>query len=418
MSRIAVIGSGISGLAAAYYLSRKHTVFVFESEPRLGGHTNTVTVESSRGPLPIDTGFIVHNHRTYPNLVKLLAELGVETQPSDMSFAVTCPETGFEYSSRGLRGFFAQRANIFRPMSYELLREILRFNRIAPLLLARPEADAAEFSLGDFLDEHRFRGVFLDYYLLPMASAIWSASSAAIRAFPARTLVRFFSNHGMLGIHTHPKWKAIRGGSQSYIAPLTAPYRERIFLDARISGVARTPAGVTLKFADRPALDFDHAVFACNCDRVLPLIESPTDTERAVLSQFTASRNETCLHTDSRLLPRRPEARASWNYNLHLNNGHSATVTYHMNRLQSLPAEEDYCVTLNANGSMDPSKVIRRITYFHPQFTAATIRAQARWPEISGVNRLHFAGAYWFYGFHEDGLNSALRVARAFGVSV
>ncbi|MGB0036960.1 MAG: FAD-dependent oxidoreductase [Candidatus Acidiferrales bacterium] len=415
MSRIAIIGSGISGLAAAYYLSRKHTAFVFESESRLGGHTNTIAVETSRGPLPVDTGFIVHNDRTYPKLIKLLAELGVETQPSDMSFAVTCRETGFEYSSRGLRGFFAQRANLLRPLSYELFREILRFNRIAPRILDSPET--SDLPLGDFLDEHRFRGAFLDYYLLPMASAIWSASHNAIRSFPAQTLVRFFSNHGMLGINTHPKWKAIRGGSQSYIAPLTAPYRERIYLDARISAIARNEAEVTLKFSDRPALTFDQVIFACNCDRVLPLLESPTDIERDVLQHFTTSRNEACLHTDSRLLPRRPEARASWNYNLHLLNGHSATVTYHMNRLQSLPAEEDYCVTLNANDSIDPAKVLHRMTYYHPQFTSRTVRAQSRWSEISGQNRTHFAGAYWFYGFHEDGLNSALRVARSLGVN-
>ena len=413
--QIAVIGSGISGLAAAYYLSRKHLVSVFETEPRLGGHTNTITVETSRGFLPVDTGFIVHNDRTYPNLVKLLAELNVETQPSDMSFAVSCPETGFEYSSRGFRGFFAQRANLLRPLSYQLLKEITRFNRTAPRVLNQPENP--ELTLGDFLDEHKFRGVFLDYYLYPMASAVWSAASGTIRAFPAQTLTRFFSNHGMLGINTHPKWKTIRGGSQAYIEPLTAPYRERIQLEARISSISRAATGVTLKFVDRPPMDFDQVVFACNCDRVLPLLEAPTDAERDILSHFTTSRNETCLHTDSRLLPRRPEARASWNYNLHLNNGHAATVTYHMNRLQSLPTPEDYCVTLNENGTVNPAKVIRRMTYFHPLFTAQAIRAQSRWEEISGQNHTHFAGAYWFYGFHEDGLNSAQRVARVLSVS-
>lgn len=413
--QIAVIGSGISGLAAAYYLSRKHLVSVFETEPRLGGHTNTITVETSRGFLPVDTGFIVHNDRTYPNLVKLLADLNVETQPSDMSFAVSCPETGFEYSSRGFRGFFAQRANLLRPLSYQLLKEITRFNRTAPRVLNQPENP--ELTLGDFLDEHKFRGVFLDYYLYPMASAVWSAASGTIRAFPAQTLTRFFSNHGMLGINTHPKWKTIRGGSQAYIEPLTAPYRERIQLEARILSISRAATGVTLKFFDRPPMDFDQVVFACNCDRVLPLLEAPTDAERDILSHFTTSRNEACLHTDSRLLPRRPEARASWNYNLHLNNGHAATVTYHMNRLQSLPTPEDYCVTLNENGTVNPAKVIRRMTYFHPLFTAQAIRAQSRWEEISGQNHTHFAGAYWFYGFHEDGLNSAQRVARVLSVS-
>lgn len=413
--RIAVIGSGISGLAAAYYLSRKHTVSVFEAEPRLGGHTNTVTVETSRGSVPVDTGFIVHNDRTYPNLVKLLVELNVETQQSDMSFAVSCPETGFEYSSRGLRGFFAQRANLLRPLSYQLLKEITRFNRTAPRVLNQPENPG--MTLGDFLDEHKFRGVFLDYYLYPMASAIWSAASATIRSFPAQTLTRFFSNHGMLGINTHPKWKTIRGGSQTYVEPLTVPYRERIQLEARISSISRSATGIKLKFVDRPPMAFDKVVFACNCDRVLPLLEAPKDAERNILSHFTTSRNEACLHTDSRLLPRRPEARASWNYNLHLNNGHAATVTYHMNRLQSLPTPEDYCVTLNENGTVNPAKVIRRMTYFHPLFTAQAIRAQSRWEEISGQNHTHFAGAYWFYGFHEDGLNSAQRVARALSVS-
>lgn len=413
--QIAVIGSGISGLAAAYFLSRKHLVSVFETERRLGGHTNTITVETSRGFLPVDTGFIVHNDRTYPNLVKLLAELNVETQPSDMSFAVSCPETGFEYSSRGFRGFFAQRANLLRPLSYQLLKEITRFNRTAPRVLNQPENP--EWTLGDFLDEHKFRGVFLDYYLYPMASAVWSAAYGTIRAFPAQTLTRFFSNHGMLGINTHPKWKTIRGGSQAYIEPLTAPYRERIQLEARISSVSRAATGVTLKFVDRPRMDFDQVVFACNCDRVLPLLEAPTDAERDILSHFTTSRNEACLHTDSHLLPRRPEARASWNYNLHLNNGHAATMTYHMNRLQSLSTPEDYCVTLNENGTVNPAKVIRRMTYFHPLFTAQAIRAQSRWEEISGQNHTHFAGAYWFYGFHEDGLNSAQRVARVLSVS-
>ncbi len=414
MSRIAIIGAGISGMASAYYLSRRHTVWLFEAEPRLGGHTNTIVVDSESGPVPVDTGFIVYNERTYPRLTRLFGELGVETQPSDMSFAVACPENGFEYSSRGIRGFFNRGANLLRPLSYELLREIVRFNRLAPRYLNQSEN--LHTTLGDFLDECHFQGAFLDYYLLPMASAVWSASTSAIRSFPAHTLIRFFSNHGMLGINTHPQWRTVRGGSHNYVAPLTAPCRDRIVLDSRLTGVARSANGVTLQFADRPSMEFDDVVFACNCDRVLPLIENPTDAERDVLKCFTTSRNETCLHTDTRLLPRAAAARASWNYNLHLNNGHAASVTYHMNRLQSLDVAEDYCVTLNDTGSIDPRKVIRRMTYFHPLLTRDAIRAQARWSEISGRNRTHFAGAYWFYGFHEDGLNSALRVASALGV--
>ena len=412
--RIAVIGSGISGLSAAYYLSRKHEVSVFEKDTRLGGHTHTVTVESSRGPLAVDTGFIVHNDRTYPYLVRLLAELGVETQPSDMSFGVACRHTGFEYSSRGLGGFFAQRSNILRPAQYRLLREILRFNREAPKLLE--DLSAATMTLGDVIEQGRYSSLFTERYLYPMASAVWSMSTEAIRSFPALTLLRFFDNHGMLGINTHPMWKVIRSGSHSYIGPLTAPYRDRIHTGVTLQSVARCKSEVTLRFQDRPAMSFDQIVFACHGNQTLPLLESPSDAERDVLGRFKTSRNEVCLHTDASLLPARPRARASWNYHLSRDACQGATLTYHMNRLQSLDVPEDYCVTLNAKGAINPSKVLRRMVYYHPHYTHDAIRAQARWKEISGVNRTHYCGAYWSYGFHEDGLHSALRVARTLGV--
>jgi predicted NAD/FAD-binding protein len=411
--RIAVIGSGISGLAAGYYLSRKHEVSLFEKERRLGGHTHTVTVDSSRGPLPIDTGFIVHNDRTYPNLVRLLAELGIETQPSDMSFAVCCHQTGFEYSSRGLNGFFAQRSNVFRPSQYRLLREILRFNRSAPALLSQPGAETA--TLGDFLDEGKYQPEFTERYLFPMASAVWSMSFDTIRSFPALTLIRFFDNHGMLGINTHPQWKVIRGGSRQYIPPLTAPYRERIYHTDIVSAV-RGDSGVTLHLRQGGTMTFDQVVFACHGDQILPLLAAPTECEREVLANFATSINATCLHTDSRLLPRRGRSRASWNYNLGRDRQDAVTVTYHMNRLQTLDTAEDYCVTLNADGAVDPSKILLQMYYEHPLYTRAALRSQQRWGEISGRNHTHYCGAYWFYGFHEDGLNSALRVARALGV--
>jgi uncharacterized protein len=412
--RIAVIGSGISGLAAAYYLSRKHDVSVIEKNTRLGGHTHTVTVDSSRGPLAVDTGFIVHNDRTYPNLVRLLAELGVETQPSDMSFGVACRHTGFEYSSRGLDGFFAQRGNILRPAQYRLLREIVRFNREAPKLLEDPSVET--LALGDVIEQGRYSSLFTERYLYPMASAVWSMSTEAIRSFPALTLLRFFDNHGMLGINTHPKWKVIRGGSHNYIGPITAPFRDRVYTGANLTSVGRCESEVTLRFHDRPAMSFDQVVFACHGNQILPLLESPSDAELDVLGKFKTSRNEVCLHTDLSLLPARRQARASWNYHLSQNSGERATLTYHMNRLQSLDVPEEYCVTLNGNGSIDPSKVVRRMVYFHPLYTHDAIRTQARWKEVSGVNRTHYCGAYWSYGFHEDGLNSALRVARTLGV--
>jgi len=412
--RIAIIGSGISGLAAGWYLSRKHEVSLFEKDTRLGGHTNTVMVENGGDPIPVDTGFIVHNDRTYPNLVRLLSELGVETQPSDMSFSVSCRQTGFEYSSRGINGFFAQRKNLLRRDHYLLLKEILRFNRTAPKLLDRPEAEAA--TIGDLLDEGKYHSVFAEHYLFPMASAVWSMSLNSIRSFPATTLLRFFHNHGMLGINTHPKWKVIRGGSHNYIPLLTAPFKERTFLGARIKSVSRQENGVTLHFEDRPAMAFDQVVFACQGDQVLPLLEQPTAAERDVLRNFRTSRNVASLHTDSSLLPRHSAARASWNYNLGLTGRNAVTLTYHMNLLQSLKTAKDYCVTLNGEDAIDSAKVLRKIVYHHPLYTQEAVRAQSRWIEISGRKRTHYCGAYWFYGFHEDGLNSALRVARALSV--
>jgi uncharacterized protein len=409
MKRIAVIGSGISGLAAAYYLSRKHEVHVFEKDTRLGGHTNTIVTESSRGPLPVDTGFIVHNERTYPNFCRLMTELGVATLPSDMSFAVYAPGTGFEYSSRGAAGFFAQKANLLRPGHWTLFREILRFNRQAPQLLEQPD----DITLGHFLEAGHYSNVFIERYLLPMASAVWSMTPDTVEKFPALTLIRFFSNHGMLGINTHPQWKVIRGGSNRYLAPLTNPFKERIRTGVEIDSVERGESGVTLRVVGGSAEQFDDVVFACHGNQILPLLKDAAPLEREILSNFSTTPNEAVLHRDSRMLPSRENARASWNYQL--GDRGKVAVTYHMNRLQSLPVPEDYCVSLNANGGIDPAKVIRRMVYYHPLYTREAVRAQDRWKEISGVRRTHFCGAYWFYGFHEDGVNSALRVADALG---
>ena len=414
MKRIAVIGAGISGMAAAYYLSRRHETYLFEKDTRLGGHTNTLTVDSSRGPLPVDTGFIVHNTRNYPNLVRLLQELGVPTEPSDMSFSVHDVHTGFEYSTRGLRGFFAQSGNALRPGHYRLLGEIHRFNSAARKLLETPGTE--EICLSDFLESRRFGAEFTRRYLFPLASSIWSASMAQIGSFPALTLLRFFENHGMLRLTQHITWRTIPGGSQTYIAPLTAPYRERIVTGAKLLGVARHEAGVRLRFADRPPQDFDEVVLACHGPQALALLEAPSEGERDVLRHFHTVRNEAVLHTDSNLLPKTKGARASWNYHLDGDDARGATLTYHMNRLQSLPVREDYCVSLNANGSVDRSKIVRRMDYFHPLYTLESVRAQERWAEISGRDRTHFCGAYWRFGFHEDGLTSAMRVARALGV--
>jgi predicted NAD/FAD-binding protein len=414
MRTVAVIGAGISGLAVAYLLSRRHRVHLFEKEARLGGHTNTVLVSTPTGSVPLDTGFLVHNDRTYPNLVRLFGELEVATRGSDMSFSVSCQRSGLEYSSRGANGFFAQRRNLMSPTHLTLLREIVRFNREAPALLEAPDAERQ--TLGDFLESRRFGEGFTHRYLFPMASAIWSASLDAIRSFPALTLIRFFDNHGLLSLNAQPTWKVVAGGSHTYIPKLTAPLLGGVHEGAAIQAVQRDEGGVTLAFRDRPSMMFDDVVFACHGDQVLPLLADPSDRERDTFASFTTTTNVAWLHTDASVLPAQPRARASWNYRVAADADAAPTVTYDLNRLQGLTTPEQYCVTLNPGGGIDEGRVLRRFIYRHPLYTREAIRAQARWAEVSGVNRTHYCGAYWRYGFHEDGLQSALRVARALGV--
>jgi predicted NAD/FAD-binding protein len=414
MKHIGVIGAGISGLAVSYLLSRKHRVSLFEREPRLGGHTHTIVVaDREQGAVPLDTGFLVHNDVTYPSLVRLFAALGIDTQPSDMSFSVTCPESGFEYSSRGPAGFFAQRRNVLRFEHYLLLRDILRFNREATAILDRP--DGAATTLGEYLDGNRYSEAFVLRYLVPMTSAIWSSSFEGIRQFPAQMLVRFMHNHGMLSVGAQPLWRVVRGGSHAYLPGLAAPIAE-ICLNARLQSVRRSESHVSLTFEDRPPLRVDDIVFACHGDQVLRLLLDPSDAEREVFREFTTTANDTWLHTDRRWLPRTPRARASWNYRLGAGDDAPPSVTYHLNRLQGLQTATDYCVTLNPREPIDASHVIRKMHYRHPQFTLGAVRAQRRWHEVSGVGRTHYCGAYWRYGFHEDGLVSAIRVADSLGV--
>jgi len=414
MTRVAVVGSGISGLAAAWLLSRRFDVTLFEADHRLGGHTHTVTIETAEGPIPLDTGFLVHNRQTYPNLVRLFDELGVATQDSEMSFSVADPRSGLEYGSRGAAGFFAQPRNLLRPAHYRLLTEIVRFNREARALLTRPGYEG--LTLGRFLAERGFQKSFTRSYLLPMASAIWSAPVDAMAAFPAFTFVRFFQNHGLLGITGQPTWRVVVGGSHRYIPALVAPLTGRVFTNTPVAGVTRSAEGVTLRFNTRAPERFDHAVLACHGDQALRLLGDPSDAERAVLGQFRTSANDAWLHTDASWLPRSPRAQASWNYRLSSDDDAPPTVTYDLNRLQGLRTATRYCVTLNPGTPIPEPSVLARIAYRHPLYDLAAVRAQGRWADVSGVNRTHFCGAYWGYGFHEDGLNAAVRVAASLGV--
>ncbi|HUO78598.1 MAG TPA: FAD-dependent oxidoreductase [Steroidobacteraceae bacterium] len=410
--KVAVVGTGIAGNVAAYRLHRAgHDLTVYEADNRIGGHTHTHSLELDGEVQRVDTGFIVFNDRTYPNFVALLEELGVVSQPSTMSFSVRNDATGLEYNGTSLNGLFAQRRNLLRPGFIGMLAEILRFHREAPALL---RDDAGETTLGAFLEAHRFGGRFVEDYLIPMGAAIWSTDPALMFDFPARFFVRFLYNHGLLTVNDRPLWRVIRGGSARYVERLVAPFRKRIRLNSPVERIRRRPDGVMLQVRGREPVRYDHVFLACHADQALRLLADPTPEEREILGALPYQRNEALLHTDTTLLPSLRRARAAWNY--HWLPGHRARValTYDMNVLQSLRSRHTFCVTLNASERVDPRLVLRRIEYAHPLFTPAGVAAQRRHAEISGVRGTHYCGAYWRYGFHEDGVVSALQALARF----
>jgi predicted NAD/FAD-binding protein len=413
--RLAIIGTGISGMAAAHLLASDHELTIFESSRRIGGHTHTVTLERAGKRYDLDTGFIVCNDRTYPRFLRLLAKLGVATRPSDMSFSVRCDASGLEYNGGSLWGLFAQPGNAFRLSFHRMLRDILRFNREAPALL-NDAGDGPE--LGDYLRLERYSSEFIEHYLIPMAAAIWSAEPAQIWRFPAKFLVRFCQNHGLLCIFDRPQWLTVAGGAQRYVEKLVEPFRQRIRCAAAVTSIWRDQNGVVVTTADGETAIFDHAIVAVHGDQALRILAEPTPQEREVLGAFSYQENEVALHTDTSLLPTRRRAWASWNYHVPRQPAPRATVTYHLNRLQNLQSDENFCVTLNRTDAIDPSKILRKIIYHHPVYSHSAFAAQKRWAEVSGVNRVHYCGAYWGYGFHEDGVNSALAVARHFGAAL
>ncbi len=410
--QVAIVGAGIAGLAAAHLLHPRHEITVFEAADYAGGHTNTVRVDTPNETHHIDTGFVVFNDRNYPNFERLMRGLGVGWQPSTMSFSVSDPSGGFEYSSGSPNGLFADRRNLLVPSFYRMVLELKRFHRAARALLR--EGDD-RVSLREWLERQRFSGEFIERLIVPQVSAVWSADPRQLWSFPARFLAQFFYNHGALGFRGRPRWKAITGGSASYVEALTAPFLHRIRLRAPVRAIRRGPDHVELAVGGSEPQRFDHVVLATHSDQALSLLTDASGRERDILGAIPYQPNEAILHTDVRLLPRRRRAWASWNYHLlEESNGHT-TVTYHMNRLQSLRAEREFCVTLNLGERIDPGRVIKRIEYAHPVYTPEGLKAQARVREISGRERTHFCGAYWGWGFHEDGVKSALRVAKALG---
>ena len=403
MSRIAIVGAGVSGLVAAHRLQQAHEVTVFEAASYAGGHTNTITVETERGPLAVDTGFIVFNDRNYPRFEALLAELGVASQPSDMSFGVSDEHGDFEYASTSPSGLFAKRAHLADPAFLKMIGDVPRFQRAARALLASD----AEPSLRGWLQDEGFSDAFVERVIVPQASAVWSSDPDQLWTFPARFLLQFFDNHGMLGLRGRPKWRTVAGGSKTYVEALLA----RLDADVRLS----TPVGRVERTADGVLVDgerFDEVVLACHADQALALLgPDATRLEREVLGAFPYQRNEAVLHTDRTVMPRRRRAWASWNAHLLDDASGPAKVTYWMNRLQALDADRDYLVTLNRTEAIDPAQIIRVVDYAHPVYTAEGAAAQERHDEVSGADRVHFCGAYWRWGFHEDGVVSALRVA-------
>jgi predicted NAD/FAD-binding protein len=410
--RIAIVGAGVSGLVVAHLLGREHDVTVFEAAAYAGGHTNTIQVDTPNETHAVDTGFIVFNDRNYPKFERLLDRLGVASQPSEMSFSVSDGRGDFEYNGASANGLFAKRAHLVTPWFHRMVADLARFNHAARRLL---HCDGAGPSLGQWLEEQRFSRPFIDRLIVPQASAVWSADPHQMWSFPARFLVEFFDNHGMLGVRCRPQWRTVRGGSARYVEALLGQFGGQLRLGTPITAVTRHPEHVLVTPRGGEAEHFDEVVLATHSDQALRMLGDATDREHQILGAIPYQRNEAVLHTDARLLPRRRRAWASWNYHLQEPAGVQTTVTYHMNRLQDLTAEREFCVSLNRTGEIDPNTVIRTIDYAHPVYTQAGVDAQTRLAEISGRNRTHYAGAYWGWGFHEDGVVSALRVARHFG---
>jgi hypothetical protein len=410
--RIAVIGSGIAGLASAWLLSRRHEVVLFEADDRLGGHTHTHDVIVDGRAVRVDTGFIVHNRRHYPLLSRLFDELGVATAPTTMSFSVHSDASGVEYNAGSLAGLFCQKRNLVSPRFLGMLADLKRFYRIAPALLDSPGPGP---TLGEWLVRERFGAAFRDEHLVPMASALWSAPADGVLGFPARHLVAFMANHEMLQVDGRPTWRVVVGGSDRYVQAMTAGWRVDVRLRRPVRRVLRDAAGVDVDAGGRRER-FDHAVFACHADQALALLGDADAAETAVLGAIAYQPNDVVLHTDASLLPRDRRAWAAWNAHVPRAPGAACTVSYCMNLLQGIDTPSPLVVTLNRTDAIDPAKVLRRMRYAHPQHTHASVAAQARRDEIQGRRRSWFAGAYWGWGFHEDGIRSAVDVARGLGV--
>ncbi|UTV30070.1 NAD(P)/FAD-dependent oxidoreductase [Photobacterium atrarenae] len=408
--KIAIIGSGISGLTCAWHLHRHHDITVYEANAYIGGHTATVDVSLPSGEYAIDTGFIVFNDRTYPRFEALLAELGIAGLPTEMSFSVQNDEHGLEYNGHNLSSMFAQKRNYLNPRFYRFIADILRFNKLAREVDLKT---ATCRTLGEFLEENRFNTYFSENYILPMGAAIWSSTLSDMRAFPLEFFIRFFRNHGLLEVTNRPQWFVIPGGSREYVHRLVAPFQERLLLSHPVRQIFRHQGKVKVVTAHGSDI-YDQVILACHSDQALALLGDATEDEQRILGAMAYQDNEVILHTDTRLLPDNKSAWAAWNYHLGAPTAERehqlASLTYNMNILQRLSAPETFCVSLNQSGQIAEEKILRRFTYAHPVFTTTSMLAQQSREVINGRRSTWFCGAYWYNGFHEDGVRSALDV--------
>ena len=414
--KIAIVGAGISGLTCAYLLQNGHDLTVFEAEPQAGGHSNTVTVDEPAGPIGIDTGFIVYNDRNYPNFERLLAQLGVATQPSSMSFAVTHESENFEFGGGSPNALFACRKHLVDRHFYRMVVDLMRFNHDAHKALKR--GIGSDVTLGRFLADHNYSQLLIDRLITPQVSAVWSADPSQTLQFPASFMFQFFANHGMLGLRNRPNWRTITGGSRNSVDKLIEQLGARVQLGVPVASITRRDGQIELVPGSGAAERFDHVIMATHSDQALKLLADRSALESEILGDMPFQTNEAVLHTDSTLLPRHHAARSSWNFHILDQPKPRTTVTYWMNNLQNLQTQTDYMVTLNRGEAIDPAKVIAKFEYAHPVITPQSVAAQQRFGEISGVGQTHFCGAYWRWGFHEDGVVSALRACEKFGVTL
>lgn len=410
--RIAIIGSGISGLTSAYLLSEDHEIVVFEANNYIGGHTHTVDVSINGQQYAVDTGFIVFNEKTYPNFVKLMKRLGVGWQNSLMSFSVQCEKTGLEFSPSTLNSLFIQRRNLLRPSFYRMLWDAMRFKRDSGALL---QSEDYRLTLAEFLADKGYSHAFIEHFIIPMGEAVWSADPVKFNEFPVRYFAQFFKNHGFLNVKDQPQWLTIKGRSRQYIKPITQPYADQIRLNLPVASVRRLPDAVEIQPQGQAVEKFDQVVIATHSDQALALLADPSDAEKNILGVIPYQENQAVLHCDESLLPSKKPAWASWNYHIPQEDLGRVAVTYDMNILQRIGAPQELCVSLNLAKAIDPAKIYREMIYHHPVYNPESLTARRSHREINGMNRTYYAGAYWGYGFHEDGVVSALEVCKNFG---